>query len=119
MKKFLAVFTGSPTSAARRQWDRLEESERRRRESEGMQAWRKWGELHQQDVIYPGAPLGKTKQAAADGISDTRNNLAAFVIVQADSHEAAARMFENHPHFRIFPGDAVEVMECLPIPGGQ
>jgi hypothetical protein len=26
-------------------------------------------------------------------------------------------MFENHPHFTIFPGDSVEIMECLPIPG--
>jgi hypothetical protein len=39
------------------------------------------------------------------------------VIVQADSHEAAARLFEKHPHFMIFPGDSVEVMECLPMPG--
>jgi hypothetical protein len=30
---------------------------------------------------------------------------------------AAARMFEMHPHFAIFPGDSVEIMECLPIPG--
>lgn len=37
-------------------------------------------------------------------------------IVEADSHEAAARMFENHPHFSIFPGDSVEIMECLPMP---
>jgi hypothetical protein len=27
-------------------------------------------------------------------------------------------MFENHPHFAIFPGEAVEVMPMLPIPGG-
>jgi hypothetical protein len=25
-------------------------------------------------------------------------------------------MFENQPHFSIFPGDSVELMECLPIP---
>ena len=37
-------------------------------------------------------------------------------MVRADSHEAAAKMFLNHPHFAIFPGDAVEVMEVLPIP---
>jgi hypothetical protein len=37
--------------------------------------------------------------------------------VRADSHEAAARIFEGHPHFMIFPGDGIEVMECLPIPG--
>jgi hypothetical protein len=43
--------------------------------------------------------------------------MAAYVVVQAESHDAAARMFINHPHFAIFPGDSVEIMECLPIPG--
>jgi hypothetical protein len=38
------------------------------------------------------------------------------VIVQAESHEAAAKLFENHPHFTTFPGDSVEIMECLPLP---
>lgn len=28
----------------------------------------------------------------------------------------SAAMFVNHPHFTLFPGDAVEIMECLPIP---
>ena len=36
---------------------------------------------------------------------------------KAESHEAAARMFEDHPHVTIFPGDSVEIMECLPMPG--
>ncbi len=40
-----------------------------------------------------------------------------FIVVQAESHEEAARMFEGHPHFAHFPGDSVEVMECLPISG--
>ena len=34
----------------------------------------------------------------------------------SESHEAAAELFANHPHFMIFPGQSVEVMECLPIP---
>jgi ribosomal protein S17 len=40
-----------------------------------------------------------------------------YVVVRAESRQEAARMFENHPHFTIFPGDSVEIMECLPIPG--
>jgi hypothetical protein len=38
------------------------------------------------------------------------------VIVEAESHEAAAALFSEHPHFAVFPGDSVEIMECLPIP---
>jgi hypothetical protein len=40
------------------------------------------------------------------------NELGAFVVVRADSHEAAAKMFENHPHFTIFPGETVEIRSC-------
>ena len=40
----------------------------------------------------------------------------AFMVVRADSHEAAAKLFEKHPHFTIFPGESVEVMPVLPIP---
>jgi hypothetical protein len=43
--------------------------------------------------------------------------MSAFVIVRANSHDAAAMLFENHPHFALFPGEAVEVMPVLPIPG--
>jgi hypothetical protein len=37
--------------------------------------------------------------------------------VRADSHEAAAKLIDRHPHFSIFPGDSVEIMPVLPIPG--
>jgi len=33
--------------------------------------------------------------------------------VRAPSHEAAAKMFEGHPHMTIFPCDAVDVMPLL------
>jgi len=46
------------------------------------------------------------------------NEMGAFTVVRAESHEAAAKMFENHPHFSIFPGEAVEIMPVLPIPAG-
>ena len=64
-----------------------------------------------------GGPLGKTKKVTPGGVADTRNELGAFMVIRADSHEAAARLFEKHPHFTIFPGDSVEIMPVLPIPG--
>jgi len=112
----MVVFTGSPTSAARARWDALAESERQQRQAAGMKAWQDWMAKHQASLVEGGGPLGRTKRISGEGIADTRNNLAAFVIVRAESHEAAARLFEGHPHFAIFPGDAVEVMECLPVP---
>jgi hypothetical protein len=72
---------------------------------------------HSAVIVDAGGPLGKTKKAAAQGVSDTKNNLSGYVVIKAESHEAAAKLFLKHPHFSIFPGDSIEIMEVLPIPG--
>jgi hypothetical protein len=115
---YLAVFRGSKSSPRRAAWDALSEGERRTKEREGITAWKSWLEKNQAAVVTIGGPLGKTKKATHRGIEDTSNDLGAFTVVRADSHEQAARLFEKHPHFTIFPGDAVEIMPVLPIPEG-
>lgn len=114
MKNFLAIYVG--TAEALAAFQRLDEKEREQREAAGMAAWMEWGRVHEAQITDVGAPLGKTKRVAADGISDIRNNIAGYTIVKAESHEAAAKLFLNHPHFTLFPGDGVEIMECLPLP---
>lgn len=116
MKKFMAVFTGSQTSPNHAKWLAMDEAKRKETEKAGMQAWMKWGEQHAAAVVEHGGPLGKTKQVTASGIADIRNNLSGYTVVQAESFDAAAKMFLNHPHFSIFPGEGVEIMEVLPIP---
>jgi hypothetical protein len=113
VKKFLAIYIGT----AHPEWNKMDEGERKKLEASGIKAWGEWMMANQAAIVDQGSPLGKTKRTAALGVSDTRNNMTAYIVVQAESHEAAARMFENHPHFTIFPGDSVEIMECLPIPG--
>lgn len=117
MKKFMAVYIGSAGSTAASEWQSLSDAERAQREQTGMQAWGAWMETHRASVLDHGGPLGKTKRASRTGIADIKNNLTGYVVIQAESHDAAVSMFNDHPHFRLFPGDAVEVMECLPIPG--
>jgi hypothetical protein len=114
---YLAVFLGSKTSPRMKAWMALPEAERRVREQEGMAAWKAWVEKHQGAVQAMGGPLGKTKKVTERGIEDVSNELGAFTVVRAESHEAAARMFEKHPHFTIFPGECIEIMPVLPIPG--
>lgn len=116
MKRYLCVFTGAP--GGMEAWQALPEAERQRREREGMARWMQWGEDHARSIVETGGPLGRTKRVTPEGVADVRNNLAGFVVVQAESQEAAARLFLGHPHFTVFPGDGVEVMEVLPIPGG-
>jgi hypothetical protein len=114
---YLAVFLGSKTSARRRAWDALSEGARRAKEREGIAAWKAWVENHHAAIVAMGGPLGKTKKVTERGIEESSNDMGAFVVVLADSHEAAAKLFEKHPHFTIFPGDCVEIMPVLPIPG--
>jgi hypothetical protein len=115
---YLAIFLGSKTSSKMKTWNSLPEAERRAREREGIAAWKAWLEKHQGAIVAMGGPLGKTKKITQRGIEDISNELGAFTVVRAESNDAAAKLFENHPHFTIFPGEAVEVMPVLPIPGG-
>ena len=114
MKKFLAVYIG--TADALTKWQALNDAAKKEREQAGMNAWHEWGTQHKKVILDMGAPLGKTKRINPKGISDTKNQLTGYTIVEAESHDAAAKIFLNHPHFSMFPGDSVEIMECLPIP---
>ena len=115
MKKFLAVYNG--TAAAMSEWAKLNDSAKQDRQKDGIKAWAGWSEKNSKLIKDIGNPLGKTKKVSATGISDTKNELTAYSIVEAETHEDAAKLFLNHPHFTIFPGDSIEVMECLPLPG--
>jgi hypothetical protein len=76
----------------------------------------RWGGKHEAAIADAGTPLGKTKRVDAEGMTDGRNAICGYVVVEAETHEAAARLFLDHPHFSIFPGESVEIMECLPPP---
>ena len=108
MKNFMAIYLGSAEANAK-----LEIADAQKA---GIDKWMKWATDNAGSIVDQGSPLGKTKKINADGISDTKNRITAYTIVRAESHETAARLFLNHPHFTVFPGDSVEIMECLPIP---
>jgi hypothetical protein len=116
MKRFLATYLGSPDPAAFNRWNAMNEAERKERQRSGMEAWMRWGKDHEKSIVDTGTPVGKAKRVDANGVSDTKNMITGYVIIEAESHEAAARLFADHPHFSIFPGEAVEIMECLPMP---
>ena len=114
MKRYLAIYTG--TAEAMAKWNSMPEQELRERQTAGVKAWREWVERNKASIVEIGAPLGRTKSVSQAGTADIRNSMSAFTVVLAQSHEAAAKLVEGHPHFTVFPGEAVEVMECLPIP---
>jgi hypothetical protein len=116
-QNFLAVFTGSKTSPKMQAWMAMSEDRQKARMVEGIALWKGWMEKHKDILVESGGPLGKTKKISETGIEDISNNLSGFVVIRADSPEAAAKLFVNHPHFAHFPGEAVEVMPVMPIPG--
>jgi hypothetical protein len=116
MKRFLAIYIGTEAALEKAQWKNLDEEKRKALQTSGVKAWMEWGVANSAAIVDQGSPLGKTKRASEQGIADIKNSMTGYVIVQAESHEAAAKLFRNHPHFTIFPGDSVEIMECLPLP---
>lgn len=111
--KYLAVFYSDKAGPKWKAWYALSEEEKRARQDIGLPALEAWDEKHKDAIVYAGGPLGKTLQVTDDGTSTSVNQLTAFVVVRAPSLEAAARMFEGHPHMSIFTCHAVDVMPLL------
>jgi hypothetical protein len=83
---------------------------------ESMAAWNTWFDAHKKDVAEMGAPLGKTKTVSGQSVADSRNEMTGYTIVEADSHDAAARMFVGHPHLEM-NGATIDVVEVTKMPG--
>lgn len=114
-KTYIAVYLGSPKSMGK--WDKLSAKARHELEAAGIAAWGKWIAKNKKAIVDIGAPLGPTMKIDRKGIKKTKNDLTAYTVVRASSHAAASKLFKNHPHFTIFPGESIEVVECLQIPG--
>jgi hypothetical protein len=115
---YLAVFTSNKTSPRWRAWYAMTEEEKRATDAKGLAAVMAWDEMHRDVIVYAGGPLGPTKRTTQASVVDVVNELTVLVVVRAASHDEAARLFENHPHFTIFPCDGVDVMPLLgPKPG--
>ena len=114
MKRFFALFQ-IPASVME-EWKRNTKPEEMKAASEKMMGdWQKWTKAHAKELVDRGEPLGKTKRVTANNIADIRNDLNWYSIVEAESHDAAAKMFLDNPHLQI-PQAFIEVMEIPPIP---
>jgi hypothetical protein len=63
-----------------------------------------------------GAGVGRTKRVSSQGSTDIKNDIMLYAIIQAESHQAAAKLFEDHPHLQI-PQSSIEIMEIHPLHG--
>ena len=114
MKKFLVTYL-APASVID-DWKKTEPKQRKEAEEKMQGEWRKWMGDHMKMFADKGAGVGKTKRVTSQGTTDARNDIMLYAIVDAESHEAAAKTFEGHPHLQI-PQASIEVMEINPLPG--
>ncbi len=114
MKRFLVTYL-APASVID-EWKKTDPEKRKAAEEKMQGDWKKWMGDHAQIFVDKGAGVGKTKRVTAQGSAAGRNDIMLYAVVQAESHEAAAKMFEDHPHLGI-PSASVEIMEIHPLPG--
>ena len=80
----------------------------------GMDEWGKWMKKHASEIVDMGAPLGKTKRVSAAGVADVKNEVAGYSIVEAQSHDEAAALFKDNPHFQM-QGAYIDILDILPM----
>jgi hypothetical protein len=103
--------------ASRADFEKMKENSTSEQQKKGMDAWMKWMDANKSSIVDGGAPLGKTKRVDSSGASNTKNEIGGYSIVQAESPDAATKLFgKDHPHLQM-PGTWIEILEIMPIPG--
>lgn len=95
------------------EWMKKPEAERKAEEAKMQQEWGVWMGAHK-DAVLNTIALGTTKRVSQGGIEDAKNGMMLSSYVTAESTEAAAELFKDHPHLGI-PGATIEIMEARPM----
>lgn len=97
------------------EWMSKPEEERKASEDQMKDEWNAWMKENS-GPIQKTIALGKTKRVSANGIEDAKNGMMLSSYVEAESPEAAAELFKDHPHLKL-PGATIEIMETSPMEG--
>jgi hypothetical protein len=112
MKKFLALYMAPIANM-----EEMMKTTTPEQQQAGMAEWQKWMDSHKANLTDPGAPLGKTKEVTPKGVVDTKNDLGGYTVLEANSHDEAAQIFKDSPHFAMMPGATVQVIEIMEMSG--
>ena len=107
LKKFLILYL-VPTDVMA-EWAKTDPATRKPAEEKMRAEWGRWMDEHAKMITLTEA-AGKTKAVTAAGIGDIKNEIMLYSIVEAATHESAAKAFANHPHLTI-PQSSIQVME--------
>ena len=114
MPRFVAVYTMKPEdiTAFRAHPKSVQEAT----DKAGLKVWEEWGKRNAAAIVATDVMVGKTRRGTKSGIADAQNQIAGFLIVEAADIAAAAGLFQDHPHFTVFPGDGIDVMPVVTGP---
>ena len=110
-KKYIVLYLAPASVLA--DWAKTDPEVRQAAEQKMQAEWKKWMADNSKLITLTEAG-GKTKQVIASGVSDIKNDIMLYSLVEAKSHEAAAAAFRNHPHLQI-PQSSIQVMEIRSI----
>jgi hypothetical protein len=79
----------------------------------GIPQWAAWEERNAAFILDRGGMVGKTTRVTKDGVAEAGNPFCGYLVVEAETADAAARLFRDHPHLTVFPGDGVDIMPLL------
>ena len=80
MKKFMVLFMASPADFEKAMKNFTPEQQKK-----GMDGWMQWMIANKTSIVDHGGPLGKTRRVDGSGVSDTKNGIGGYSIVQAAS----------------------------------
>jgi hypothetical protein len=114
LKKFLVLYLVPADVLAG--WAKTDPATKKNAEQKMQGEWQRWMGEHAKMITLTEA-AGKTKAVTSTGIGDIKNDIMLYSIVEADSHEGAAKAFAHHPHLTI-PQSSIQVMEARPMGHG-
>ena len=107
MKKFLGIYM-MPTLAM----DEARKTSTPEKQKEEMASWGKWMESIKGSTVDGGAPTGKNIRVNSQGMNLVRNEVCGYIVVEAETIEDAAKLFEGNPMLAMSEA-YVEVAECM------
>lgn len=112
MPLFLAIYTMTRADLAK--FRAMPKADQDAADSLGVPQWQAWSERHADAIVDHGGMVGKTTRITRDGrVAPATNDICGYLVVEAETAEAAAGLFADHPHIGTFPGDAVDIMPFL------
>lgn len=109
MKKFVVIYR-VPVETME-EWKKTTPPEEMKKQGEELgQKMMAWTAKNEKSLVGKGMPLGKNMRLTSAGAQAVTNDLNYMCVVEAESAEAAVKMFKDNPHFAI-PTSYVDIME--------